>query len=299
MWLKRFGNKKYIAVDVGSFALKIICLSSLPKGFSVARAVSFPGVHELDLEGRGLESLISLLQEAASAAGLKGARVVTAIGHQKVITRHILVPQMPRRELERAIKWEAEKYIPLPVDELVIRYLDLGQKKIENTVQMHLLLVAVPRQLVYGFYEGFARAGLNIKAIDLQALALWRVFGGVVAPAPAENAYGVLDIGFATTHFLVIREKKLSFERVFPFGGSQAAVQLERTLGLDEKEARRLIAEKAEFLSEAALTEDLDAVQYDLLLRQGLSGLVTEIRRSLDFYRLQERDFPLEKLIIT
>lgn len=300
MRLKWSGKTKYVAVDAGSFALKIICLSSFRKGLSVIRAVSLPGIPRLDLEGPDKEDFSRLLKEAALAAGLEaGTRVVTAIGHQKVITRHILVPQMSRRELEKAIKWEAEKYIPLPVDELVIRYLVLGQKKIGNAVQMHLLLVAAPRGFVYDFYAAFERAGLNIRAIDLQALALWRVFGGVIAPAPVENVYGVLDIGFASTHFLVIREKKLSFVRSFPAGGSQAVAQIERSLGLDEKEARQAIEEKAGFLSEAAVTEDLNAVQYDLLLRESFSGLVTEIRRSLDFYRLQERDFPLEKLIIT
>ncbi len=299
MRLKKFGKKTYVAVDVGSFALKILCLSSFKKGFSVENAVSLPGIPDLNLDGRGLENFSRLLKEAAQAAGIENAQLITAIGHHKVITRHILVPQMPRRDLEKAIKWEAEKYIPLPVDELIIRYLELGTKKIENAVQMHLLLAAVPRQVVYGYYEAFARAGLTIAAIDLHALALWRVFGGVIAPAPAEAACGVLDIGFTNTHFVVIRQKELCFVRAFPAGSSQAAAQIERTLGLSEKEARRTIEEKAGFLLEAAVAEDLDAVQYDLLLRESFSGLVTEVRRSLDFYRLQERDLPLEKLIIT
>lgn len=296
-------------MDVGSSAIKIISLTQSKRGVSIIDTADYPVSAVPNPDERGGEDLSLLLQEAGRAAGIKQTHVVTALDHQKVILRHILVPRMPRRELARAIKWEAEKYVPLPVNDLILRYLVLGTKEIDGAVQFNLLLVAAPRQAVYAYYESFARAGFTIAAIDLPVLALWRVFGGVIAPAPAPGAYGVLDIGLTAAQLIAIRQNKLLFVRTLPVGskgineaGSPGAAELPGA-NTGTGGAFQVISGKAGTLSPApsgaAVIPNPEAAQGEHPGQANLSGLVAEIRRSLDFYRLQERDLPLEKLLLT
>lgn len=48
--------------------------------------------------------------------------MVTALSNLAVILRPIQVPKMPLKEMEEAVRWEAERYIPFPIDEVVLDF---------------------------------------------------------------------------------------------------------------------------------------------------------------------------------
>jgi len=217
-----------------------------------------------------------VLQQAVQSTGAGSRHVVTAIPGEKVITRHIRIPPVPPKEIDRVLKWEAERYIPLPVSELIIRYVNLGEVKGARGPELHLLLAALPETLARECHRCFAAAGLRLAAIDLQSLALWRIFAGLsVDESQDPSTYAVVNIDVLYSHLVVIREGRLQYTRSLP-QGIQVNVQA------DVKNPDLAIGESEGVIYRAALEE-----------------FAREIQRSFSWYQAQDREHPVTKIILS
>jgi type IV pilus assembly protein PilM len=80
-----------------------------------------PGLVQDDqiIDAPGLAAEVKALFDDA---GIRKRHVVSAVSNRQAITRNIMVPKMSLKELEEAIKWEAERYIPFPIDEVELDF---------------------------------------------------------------------------------------------------------------------------------------------------------------------------------
>ncbi|MDD4170505.1 MAG: type IV pilus assembly protein PilM [Desulfotomaculaceae bacterium] len=291
---------RFAAVDIGSRETKVVEVStadSIPVVTAYGRFAS-PAIVLGDTVGE--EAMVNALKEVFLTSGIQSKEVIATISGERVITRHIKVPVMPAKELENAVMFEAETYIPIPVEELTIRYVNLGEIESGSKKYLHLLLAAVPTTMVFDYYGIFTRAGLIVAAIDLQSLGLWRVFSGLNTSAAREGTVGILDIGASATQLVVVRDRALQLTRILPVGGNLLTHSLAENYGLNFEQAQRLKEDEGELLNtEAVVSAAAGAMQMDFSLRDGLSSLVREIRRSLDYYTSQEGAAPIERFIIS
>lgn len=291
---------RFAAIDIGASEIKLVEISTA-EGHRVVTAygkVATPLDNLDDLADE--EVMVNALKDLVLTSGLETREVITTISADKVITRHIRLPLMPDKELEAALRFEVEKLVPAPVDELIIRYAKLDITEQNNEKIMHLLLAAVPTSYIYDFYRVFARADLTVAAIDLQALSLWRLFCGIKPEYGGKGVTGFIDIGAASTQFLVTNDGFLEFTRILPVGGNLLTQSLAEYYGYDPSEAEQLKKARGRLLSaeEVAATSEED-MKIDFSLRDGLSELVREIKRSVDFYASQERAVPIERFILS
>ncbi|OPY57735.1 MAG: Competence protein A [Pelotomaculum sp. PtaU1.Bin035] len=301
--IRKLAPKKteYAAVDIGSREIKVVEVSIADGSPVVVASGRYPtpaGVLDAHVNE---EDLVNALNELVLVSGIQVNEVIATISGDRVITRHVKMPVMPEKELETAVMFEAEKFIPIPVDELTIRYINLGEIESGGDKYLHLLLAAVPTSFVYDYNEIFIRAGLTVAAIDLQSLGLWRVFGNLKNSTAKNGTVGILDIGASATQFVVVRDRALQLTRTLPVGGNLLTRSLAEHYGLDFIKAQQMKEEEGELLStdEAAVSATADAMQMDFSLRDGLSGLVREIRRSLDYYAAQDSATAIERYIIS
>lgn len=301
--LRKLAPKKtqFAAVDIGSREIKAVEISTAG-GSPVVTACG-----RIQTPANALgdpvdeEALVSALNELILTSGIQVKEVIATISGDRVITRHVKVPVMPERELEAAVKFEAEKFIPLSLDELIIRHINLGEIESGGEKKLNLLLAAVPASFVYDYYGIFVRAGLVLAAIDLQPVCLWRVFSGLETSAARDGTVGIMDIGASTTQFVVVHNGALQFTRTLPVGGNLLTRSLAEHFGLDFEEAQRMKEEEGELIGskEAVDSASPGAMQVDFSLRDGLSELIREIRRSLEFYAVQENAAAIERFIIS
>mgnify|MGYP006305042373 FL=1 len=102
-----------VGLEVGTANLKVVELraGSPPALSTLAIRAMPPGLVQEDqvVDPQGLADEIKALFDEA---GISKRYVVTAVGNRQAITRNIHVPKMSLQELDEAIKWEAERYIP-------------------------------------------------------------------------------------------------------------------------------------------------------------------------------------------
>ncbi|MEW6172698.1 MAG: type IV pilus assembly protein PilM [Bacillota bacterium] len=287
-------------VDIGRREIRVVRAKMTGATPEVVSIGCFPTPPDVFADGMCVEKLAVTLKQAVQTTGTEIEDVVTAIGGDKVIIRHIRMPVMPEKEVESAIRWEAERHIPVPLEELVLRHVTLGEVATDEVKQLNIMLVAAPIKTVHEYYTLFQQAGLRLVAIDLQALALWRVFAGS-HKAPPAGTVGIVNIGSAVSQFVVLRDGKLELTRTITIGGNAVTEALARTCGVDFNVAQRMKEEEgdaAAVIGEVAIASEPGGVQLNFAVQEGLGEIVRGIRQSLSWCRTQNRERSVERIIL-
>jgi type IV pilus assembly protein PilM len=257
-----------------------------------------PGVFPDGLHAAGLAEALSL---AVGEAGAETADAVTVIAGEKVVIRHIRLPVMPEKEVGAAIRWEAERHIPVPVGELVLGHVTLGEVSVDGVKQLNVLVAAAPLKLVHEYCDLFRRAGLKLKAIDLQAIALWRVFAGW--RKSANGTVAIVNIGTVSSQFVAVRDGNMQLTRTLMVGG-EVSTDTKGEIKNAGREDGAVEMHKAvggisrDFKTAAGRTGDgVDMVTTALRRRAG--EIVAAISQSLDWYHMEIRGQQVERIIIT
>ncbi|MFX4260993.1 type IV pilus biogenesis protein PilM [Pelotomaculum propionicicum] len=222
-------KKHFTGVDIGIDQIKVAELEVVdgtPEVTALRMRPSPPGVWSDSFDEEGL---VQVLKEVLNP---DCREVITCIGSEKTVCRIVRFPRMSEKELWSAVKLEVQKYVPTPAGQLVIRYVRLDRagegdggkrtgKPAEAGVGQRLqdvLLLAVPLATVYQYHGIFSRTGFTVAALDLQAFALWRIFG---RNTPGNTA--MVDIGAKTSHFVLLRDGQIRFLRLLPAGSENLA----------------------------------------------------------------------------
>lgn len=173
-----FGGKKYsIGIDIGSRSIRLVKLTGtkdkpvlsqfgsigLPKG-----AVSGGEIVDVQAVSEALQNLYKKI-------GLKEKSAVLGVGNQRVVVRFVDLPYMDQKELASAIKFQAQDFIPIPVEDAIIDYQIIGDYFSETGERfLQIMLVAAHKGMISMFIEAAEKAGLKPEIIDVNAFAIVR-----------------------------------------------------------------------------------------------------------------------------
>jgi len=252
----------------------------------------------------------------ALATALKGLfgdhklskRVRLGIGNQQVVVRTVRLPAIEDpKEMEAAVRFQAQEQIPMPLDQAVLEYQVVGGVAAEEgaTPQVDVVVVAARREMIASFLDASRRAGLEPVGIDLSAFAMIRALADTAVSEQVEPgerpAEAVLycDVG-DVTNLAVARGRSCLFTRVSHVGLEATSARLGAASGLTPEHA-------FQWLSYVGLEQPLEAVEGDpevvaearRALEEGLASLLDELRLSLDYYGAQESALPVRRIVLS
>lgn len=313
-----------VGLEVGTANLKVVELraGSPPSLSTLAIRAMPPGLVQEDqiVDPDGLADEIKALFDEA---GIGKRYVVTAVGNRQAITRNIHVPKMSLQELDEAIKWEAERYIPFPIDEVVLDYYVLDNPDdVEEGGQLEVVIAAARLDLVTQQVEYLKLAGLEPVVIDVKPFALLRSLKGALlgehltkttltrAGYTEGNEVGVvLEIAATSTTITLVRGDRVLMNRNIGVSGDDFTAAIQRAFGLDFDSAEEVkldygtatipTEDEEELLNFDAKREEFSPSRVYESLRPVLVDLTTEIRRSLEFFRVQTGDASISRMLAT
>lgn len=142
--------KSLLGLDIGSHSIKLIEIAhdATNKILLAAGSIPTPPKALSSPLPADHEAVAFIIRQLMKETGVKTSSVAIALPESQVFTRVIEVPTLSTRELSSAINWEAEQYIPLPLDQVNIDYSILRDAKETGTDKMDVLLVACPKTLL-------------------------------------------------------------------------------------------------------------------------------------------------------
>lgn len=131
-----FGKKpSFLGIDLGSTSIKLVELK-LEGGVPTLVTYGYAERSMGDVVKGDPEEVqkkaVSLLQKLHKQAGAESYKVITALPNFAVFNSVITLPLMSKKELSQAISWEAKKFVPMPLEEVILDWKiieEVGSKK--------------------------------------------------------------------------------------------------------------------------------------------------------------------------
>jgi len=299
-----------LGLEIGSANIKMVELSGTPPSLkNLSIRPTPPGVIQ---EGSIIEpgALADVLREMLTEMRTRKRYVVTAASNLAVITRTLQVPKMPLKQLEEAVRWEAERYIPFPIDEVVLDYAPLDPlESIPDGEQIDVVVGAARQETVASLVEALKAAGLEPLVIDVKPFAGLRTLNTRLVVTDREPITLFLEIGAETSALVLTRGERLLLNRVINLSGKDFTAAISKAFNLDvlaAEDAKKNYGLATIPTEDEDLLLDFDAERerfnparmYDAI-RPVLVELTTELRRSLEFFRVQVGDLGVDQGFVT
>lgn len=289
-------SKITIGLEIGTRAIKAVEMLHKKGNYELKKLVRVEVPYKKKEEVATLEALRTLIRDHR----INTRRVVLGVGGESVIVRRVNFPLMRKRELKRAIRWEAERYIPYPINEICLDFHILKEISLRKKKEMAVILVGVKKELVEDRLGLLQKADIIPQIVDANVLALYNIFD--LSYRKGMRRAAILEIGHQITTLILMDEGDLFLVRNINIGGALFTRNIAEELKVEYPEAEK-IKEKYGFLVSSERAESKEEIkvkeEIDKIMRKSMNSLVEEIIRSFDYYTSQTKGAVIEKVILS
>lgn len=224
-------------------------------------------------------------------------RVRVGLANQKIVVRVIDLPYLEdAKELEAAVRFQAQDQLPMPLEHAVLDHQPLAIVNDAAGRRQRVLLVAARREMVERVLAALRAAGLKPEGIDLSAFATVRALHRA---GPDDELVLYLAIG-GLTNLAVARGTECTFARASGSGVEALAVELAERAALTLEHAYGWLAHVGVQAPVEEVTGDPQIVEHARqILLDGVRRIASEVRSSLDFHRMQEDAGTVSRAVMT
>lgn len=272
--------KSALGIDIGTKYIKYVELQHLGNNKYHLLSIGMAPVTSKGIESEAAidqETLAISIKKLLKDGGVKTSTVIGAMPETHVFTRIVQVPPLSERELISAIKWEAEQYIPLPLEEVQLDFTVVGQSQDASGVKkFDVLLVAAPKKFIERYLKILDMTDLEVDALETEIISVSRA----LLPAASDRAVTamVVNLGAKTTDLSILRNGVIAFTRSIPTGGEHFTKALAQDLGFP-------IPQAEEYKKTYGLRKnELEGKVFNSL-RPLFGVVIEEIKRSITFFQ--------------
>lgn len=280
-------KRQLIGLDIGSHSIKLVELDEGKRGGYHLRNLGLAQLPpEAIVEGNIQDEAAVVETIRQLVANVKPATksVATSISGYSVIVKKITVGKASQEELEEAIHWEAEQYIPFDINDVNIDFQILGDSE-SNPDQMEVMLVAAKKDII-DTYTGLLRAaGLIPTVIEVDSFAMGNAYEISYGDGEEGTCTALIDIGAEKMNLNIVKNAAPSLTRDASFGGRQITERIRRERGLSFQEAENL---KLTGSSEPETVKAMEGIYLSVL-----GAWVSEVERSVELF---SATYPTEKV---
>src|SRR3989304_6126440 len=223
--------------------------------------------------------------------------MAVAYSGKSLTIRYLTLPRMPKDEIKEAVRWEAKKLVPQPLEEMVLDFLIVGEIEERDLKRYEILLIVAERASILSQLEGLKPFRSRIVAMDVNPLAL---FNGVKLNYPADLGENLVfvDIGAHQMAINIAKRGVLRFTRNVQIGGEDITRALMQSLQVEYGEAEQLKRQKG--IAESKETESAAGGdgRIQQVIQDEVNRMILETQRSVDYSRAQVREGSIRKVIL-
>jgi len=179
--------------------------------------------------------LVSAIKQLLIDSQIQSQKAYIALPESSVYTRVIQMPILEEQELQNALKFEAEQYIPFPMDEIYLEHQILYQpdKKVPNA-KMDILLVAAKKFMVDRLIRVAELCEVAPLVIETALLSVIRCLQTQIG----KNAL-VVDSGENSTNVAIIIDGLIKQTSSIPTSGKSLTRAIAQSFSLPENQAKQ------------------------------------------------------------
>jgi type IV pilus assembly protein PilM len=221
--------KNVLSIDIGSSLIKLVQLSQSSGKIRLEKVgvIDNPITNfRTDGSGPRRNAIARAIKHLLRKSRIKPRDAVSSLGGPSIIIQYFKFPPLSKKELEDAVKLEAERVMGGKLNSMETDFQILPQNQKEAEGQQ-VLFAAVPKEMVQQRMETLQQAGLNPIGIDINCLVLANCFLRLKNLASEENVM-VLNLGARLINLGILGKESLYFVR-------DISLDLKAPLNLKEK----------------------------------------------------------------
>lgn len=271
-----YKDKPLFGLDIGANSIKVMQVNHEGKrisvnGYGVIRFENTACESGVITDYEGLAQSMLELFDTHINGKITTRRVAATIPASNAYSRVMSLPaSLSKKELDEAVKFEAEQYIPIPLDDL---YMDHSLGNISGDTR-DVLVVAVPKKIIDSYMRFFELVGLEVCSIETTISAASRLIS--LTDRTALTPSILIDLGSVSVD-LSIYDKILVVNGTVPGGGDNFTEQIKDRLNVSLSEADTI-----------KINYGLGRSKKQTEIREALGGqldqLAKEIRRVVRYY---------------
>lgn len=302
----RKGSQDIIGIDIGSSSIKLARLDKSGRKPKLLNFSSIPVEPDAIVDGSVIDrmAVVDAIRALLETEQIKTRDCCVGVSGHTVIAKKIGVPVMTETELEQAIEFEAEQYIPDDVADVNIDWQILWVPDLASAgenEQMEVLLVAVKKDTIQDHISLMVEAGLTPRVVDLDALAIENAYelnyleaGEEEWASESEKAriVALVNIGAQIININILNNGVTTYIRdMSNYGGDRYTQALQRELNISNQQAEAL-----------KLGVDLagfSPMKISPIVQSVTEEIVREINKSFEFYRTNFGEEDIHKVVLS
>lgn len=313
-------KQSYVGIDLGGSTIKAVELireGNRPKLVTYGFIEDMPNIVKDDSEG-AKKTVVAGVKEVMKRAKISTNKAIASLPGFSVFSSIINLPVMAKKDLISAVRWEAKKFVPIPLEEMILDWellkepgqseakeselepKEKNSKEEEETKDKEksktdkskakdnkVLLTAAPKNLVERYVDIFKRADLQLVGLETEAFALERSLIG-----NERASIMIIDVGQTTTSLIIFTNGVPIINRGIDVGGRSITEALTRITGLDYKQAEQFKRDYSNTLTGKNIDQMPKPISFVA------NSIINETRYILNIYQGQNKQ-PIEKIIFS
>lgn len=278
---------KFLSIDFGQAFVKIVYAEPQPHNLKLID-YDFKKISSIQKDRAEVVAFINNFINKNSI--LEKELYLTISDPDSVIIKHLSLPALPKEEILEAARWQLKEDLPFDLENAIIDW-QIGKEYTneEGIKKNEIMLVLAEEQSLDKYISIILDCNLSPTMVSSGPFNYAHIlrYSNLKDPVQA-----ILDIGYRDTTLCIYKNKKLNFIRKLPFSSQKLTQSLTGTL-VSDRGRIELSYEEAEKIKESfgipqeetqVSKNNISAMQVISLMRPHLELLVTELKRTFDYF---------------
>lgn len=242
MW---FGKKKktYLGIDIGASTVKLVELEKdenryILKNYGIYPLKIYSKQLGLEVNRFANEEIAEIIRKVIKEADIDAKETFFSIPVYSSFSTLIDLPMMPKNELASAVSFEAKKYVPVPISDVILDWAVINSLN-NQTSEVQILLVAVLKEAVDSFSQIARLAGLKLNSLEVETFSLSRSLVG-----NDKSGIILIDSGARSSNISIIDGGNIRVIYNFEVGGLKLTSEIAQHQNVSQEEAEKVKIEK-------------------------------------------------------
>lgn len=262
-----------ISLNLGETVLRVAKASNEGGKLHVevlAQQTGIPSFYESETK-KVSDETIAAVKRTLDNLKLSKRKVNIIIPDGFTYSQFVYMPRLKEKELLSAIKFQADQFIPMPIDETSLDLEILYEDKTAN--KCLVLIIAAPQKLIERVENLCEQVGLYSESIENELSATGRFLENFYIPQTQIGGTIFINVGYSYTSFYFFdhKMKLLIDSHTFPAGLSVFLREAQADVNIDQDRAKDL-------LKRVGFTEG-SPVDLNQILQPAVDALTSELQK--------------------
>jgi type IV pilus assembly protein PilM len=284
-------NGSYIGVDIGASAIKMVELEKRQGKIELVSYGYSENIKEIAGDGwtKNTEYVVKVIDKIYKKMEATTNMAVATLPAFSVFSSIITLRNVDKNGLSAAVEWEAKKFIPLPLEEMILdwKIISNDKEKDKDKNNTMVLLTGSPKNLVKRYVNIFRKTLVNLTNLEPETFALIRALVG-----SDKSTLMLAEIGAVNTDIFIVKEGIPVLTRSLDIGGRTISKALAASLNISLERAEQFKRDMGIVGNQAAG----DVIPKTIA--SATAPMIEEIKYLLNLYQNKNED-KVEKIILS